>query len=103
MIFWPPTKQEDNMFDDMFSFIDPLFDEPGEDSLSGFITQIEAFFDYMEQQGKMPVKLSRPLSEETYREMWMLRYKQHMGQITFLELLDKYEEILGISSPSDSA
>ncbi len=91
------------MLDDMFSFIDPFFEEPVEDSLSRFITRMEAFFDHLEQRGKMPVKLPRPLTEETYKEMWMLRYKQHMGQITFLELLDKYEEILGIASPSDSA
>ena len=90
------------MFDDMFSFIDPVF-EPTENSLSEFIVQMEAFFAYMEQKGKVPVKPPRPLSEETYKEMWMLRYQQHMGQITFLELLDKYEEILGISSPDDSA
>lgn len=39
----------------------------------------------------------RPLSEETYKHMWILRYQQHMGQMSFLELLDKYEEIVGIS------
>jgi len=30
----------------------------------------------------------------------MLRYQQHPGQITFLELLSKYEKILGIPLPS---
>lgn len=33
----------------------------------------------------------------------MLRYQQHMGKISFLELLDKYEEIVGISASGDSA
>jgi hypothetical protein len=89
------------MLDDMFSFIDPIF-STDESSLSEFIVQMETFFTYMEQKKKVPIKLPRPLSEETYKEMWMLRYKQHMGQMTFLELLDKYEEILGISSSNDS-
>jgi hypothetical protein len=29
--------------------------------------------------------------------MWMLRYQHYLGQITFLELLDRWEELLGIS------
>lgn len=90
------------MLDDMFSFIDPVF-ELSENSLSEFIIQIDAFFTHMEQKRKKPVKLQHPLSEETYREMWMLRYQQHLGQMTFLELLDKYEEMLGISSSNESA
>ena len=64
---------------------------------------METFFAYMEQKGKTPVKPPRPLTEETYKELWMLRYKQHMGRIPFLELLDKYEEILGISSSDEEA
>ncbi len=40
--------------------------------------------------------------EETYKEMWMLRYQQHLGQITFLELLDKYEKMPGIPPLSKS-
>lgn len=63
---------------------------------------MEAFFAPMEQQGKTPVAPPHPLTEEIYKEMWMLRYKRHLGQITFLELLDKYEEILGIASRSES-
>lgn len=86
------------MLDNMFSFIDPVF-STDENSLSEFIIQMEAFFASREQQGKTP---PRPLTEETYKEMWMLRYQQHMGQITFLELLDKYEAILGISSGNAS-
>jgi len=89
------------MLDDMFSFIDPVIDL-NENSLSEFIVQMDAFFDYMEKEAKPPIKFLHPLSEETYKEMWMLRYQQHLGQITFLEMLDKWEEILGISSPSDS-
>jgi len=90
------------MLDDMFTFIDPVFDTD-ESGLSEFIIQLESFFAYMEKKGKMPVKLAQPLSEETYREMWMLRYRQQMGEITFLQLLDKYEEILGISASEESA
>lgn len=89
------------MLDDMFSFIDPVF-STDENSLSKSLVQMEAFFASREQQGKTSVTPPRPLTEETYKEMWMLRYQQHMGQITFLELLDKYEEILGISSSGDS-
>ena len=89
------------MLDDMFSFIDPLL-QPTEGSLSEFIIQCEAFFDFMEEKGGVRLRMKRPLTEDTYREMWMLRYQQHLGQITFLELLDKYEEILGISSSGDS-
>lgn len=88
------------MLDDMFSFVDPII-EQDEQNLFDFITQINAFFDFMEEQGK-PVPVQRPLTEETYKEMWMLRYQQHLGQITFLELLDKYEEILGIPPRAQS-
>ncbi|MDQ2716815.1 MAG: hypothetical protein M3Z08_18065 [Chloroflexota bacterium] len=88
------------MLDNMFPFIDP-FVEPIEESLFDFIAQAEAFFDEMEKRGE-PVKLSRPISEETYKQMWMLRYQQHLGTLSFLELLDKYEEILGISGASHS-
>jgi hypothetical protein len=42
------------------------------------------------------------LSEETFKQMWMLRYQQYMGQMSFLELLDKYEEILGIPPHTDT-
>jgi hypothetical protein len=88
------------MLDDMFSFVEPIL-EPTEDSFSEFVTQLDAFFDLMEGQGT-PVAVPRPLNEETYKEMWMLRYQQHLGKITFLELLDKYEEMLGIAHPQDS-
>ncbi len=90
------------MLDPMFSFVDPII-EPTEESLFHFMTQVEAFLDFMEEKGQLPPTVSRPLSEETYKEMWMLRYQQHLGQITFLELLDKYEEILGIPPRAQSA
>ena len=89
------------MLDDMFTFIDPVF-STDENSLSEFIVQMEAFFTSQEETaGRLQV--ARQLTEEDYKQMWMLRYQQYMGQITFLELLDKYKEILGISSSSDSA
>lgn len=84
------------MLDDMFTIVDPIM-ELTEDSLSEFIVQMEAFLDERENSDKPP-RIHRPISEETYKEMWMLRYQQHMGQITFLELLDKYEKMLGVSS-----
>lgn len=43
--------------------------------------------------------MGKPLTEETFQEMCMLRYRMYLGQITFLELLDKYEEIVGIKKP----
>ncbi|WP_052888130.1 hypothetical protein [Thermogemmatispora carboxidivorans] len=89
------------MLDDMFSFIDPVF-STDEDSLSEFIIQMEAFVADTEKKGKVLGNPPRPLTEEVFKEMWMLRYQQHLGQITFEELLSKYEEILGIASPSDS-
>ncbi len=85
------------MLDPLFPFIDPIM-EPTEESLFDFITQVDIFFDEMEKSGK-PLPVSRPLSEETYKQMWMLRYQQYLGNISFLELLDKYEEILGIPPP----
>jgi len=33
----------------------------------------------------------------------MLRYQQHLGNLSFLELLDKYEEILGISHHANAS
>ena len=53
--------------------------------------------DDSERLARQP--MARPLTEETFKEMWMLGYRMHLGQITFLELLDKYEEILGIKTP----
>jgi hypothetical protein len=50
----------------------------------------------MEEKGELPAKIQRPLSEDSYKQMWILRYQQHLGNLSFLELLDKYEEILGI-------
>lgn len=94
------------MLDPLFSFIDPIIDpilEPTEEDFSLFIAQIDAFLASPETKARLPVSPSRPLSEETYKEMWMLRYQQHLGQITFLELLDKYEEILGISPRAQSS
>lgn len=88
------------MLDDMFSFIDPIM-ESTEENLFHFITQVDEFLTYYESLGEKPLPVARPLSEETYKQMWMLRYQQYMGQMTFLELLDKYEEILGISPRSE--
>jgi hypothetical protein len=87
------------MFDDMFPFIDPIM-EPTVEELFHFITEVEDFFAYMEQQGQFPSPITRPLSQETYKEMWMLRYQHQLGNLSFLDLLSKYEEILGISPPS---
>jgi hypothetical protein len=84
------------MLDVMFSFID-LIMEATEDSLHDFIYHREAFFDVREEKRESQARIQRPLTEATYKEMWMLRYQQHLGHISFLELLDKYEEILGIS------
>ena len=89
------------MFDDLFSFIDPII-EPSEQDWLHFMDEVNQFIALMEEKGQLPSPVLRPLSEETYKEMWMLRYQQHMGQMTFLELLDKYEEILGISPRSAS-
>jgi hypothetical protein len=86
----------DPMFDTLFSFIDPVI-EPTGDDLSHFIAQAEAFFASGEAR-----KPTVPLTEETYKQMWMLRYQQHLGNLSFLELLDKYEEILGVSSHNPS-
>jgi hypothetical protein len=94
------------MLDDMFSFIDPIVDpilEPTAEDLALFIAQIDAFLDAPETRARLPMATPRPLTEETYKEMWMLRCQQHLGQITFLELLSKYEEILGIPPPSQPA
>jgi hypothetical protein len=85
----------------MFPFIDPIIDTT-EDGFSEFVTQLDAFFDFLEEKGEVKLKIRRPLTEETYREMWMLRYQHHLGNLGFLELLTKYEEILGISARSDS-
>jgi hypothetical protein len=85
----------DPMFDTLFSFIDPLI-EPTDDDLSHFIAQAEAFFAEEKAAGR-PVA-TRQLTEETYKQMWMLRYQQHLGNLSFLELLTKYEELLGIPS-----
>jgi hypothetical protein len=48
----------------------------------------------MEEKGELPAKIQRPLSEDTYKQIWMLRYQQHLGNLSFLELLDKDEPIL---------
>lgn len=79
----------------MFTFIDPII-ELTEDSFSEFIAQIDAFLDESEKSDEPP-RIKRPLSEETYKQMWLLRYEHHRGNISLLELLDKYEEMLGIS------
>ncbi len=79
------------MQDNLFSFIEPIVDLT-EENLSHFIMQAEAFFTEQRAAGR-PI---RQLAENDYKEMWMLRYQQHLGNISFLELLDKYEEILGI-------
>lgn len=84
------------MLDDMFTFINPII-ELTEDSLSEFIVQMDAFLDERKNSDKSP-RIQRPISEETYKEMWMLRYQQHLGNISFMELLDQYEKMLGISS-----
>jgi hypothetical protein len=88
------------MFNTLFPFIDLIL-EPTETDLSHFIAQFDAFFASAEKSRRVPV-LPRPLTEETFKQMWMLRYQQHLGQMTFLELLDKYEEILGISPLPES-
>ena len=89
------------MFDDLFSFVDPLFD-PSEADWLHFMEEVNQFIALMEEQGHLPAPVPLPLTEETYKQMWMLRYQQHMGQMTFMELLDKYEEILGIPPRSAS-
>lgn len=89
------------MMDNLFPFVEQIV-KPTENDLFHFITQVEEVFAFMENNGERLLTIPRPLSEGTYKEMWMLRYQQHMGQMTFLELLDKYEEILGISPCSES-
>jgi hypothetical protein len=92
------------MLDPLFPFVDLFVEpiiEPTEEDLSLFIAQIDAFLASPETKARLPMATPRPLTEETYKEMWTLRYQQHMGQITFLELLNKYEEILGISPPAE--
>lgn len=87
----------------MFDFIEPIIDpivDPYAGEFTHFIAQMDAFLDTLEKDAG--ITIPRPLSEETFKQMWMLRYQQHMGQMTFLELLDKYEEILGISPRSAS-
>jgi hypothetical protein len=93
------------MLESLFSFVDPIVPilEPTEEDLSLFSAQIDAFLASPENKARLPMATPRPLTEETYKQMWMLRYQQHMGQITFLQLLDKYEEILGIPPRSESA
>ena len=89
------------MLESMFFFVEPIL-EPRVESLFDFIIQIEAFFDDLEEKGQLPLTVQRPFTEEIYKEMWMLRYQQHLGQISFLELLYKYEEILGIPPRAQS-
>jgi hypothetical protein len=87
------------MRDDLFALLDPFVEsilEPTEESLFEVIAQISTCFDAREEKEQILPTIQRPLTEETYKEMWMLRYQQHLGQISFLELLEKYEEILGI-------
>jgi hypothetical protein len=93
------------MLDPLFSFVELIVEpilEPTKEDVSLFIAQLDAFLASPQTRARLPMATPRPLTEETYKEMWMLRYQQHMGQMTFLKLLDKYEEILGISSPGDS-
>lgn len=84
------------MFDFLFSFVEPII-ELTEASIFDVIIPREVFFEGMEEERRLPLTIPRLLSEETYRDMLMLRYQQYLGNITFLELLDKYEELLGIS------
>ena len=96
----------DSMLDDMFPFIDTIVEpilEPTKEDLSLFIAQIDVFLESPEVKARLPKTPRRLLTEEDYKEMWMLRYQQYLGQITFLEMLSKWEEMLGISPPSDSA
>lgn len=90
------TYKGGQMFDGAFPFVDLIL-EPTEADVSHSIAQFDAFPAPTEKKRRVPV-LPHPLSEETFKEMWMLRYQQYLGHLTFLELLDKYEEILGISS-----
>ncbi len=83
------------MTDDMFSFIDPVV-ESMEENLFQIIQQVDVLLDEMERSGKLP-KVSRALTEETYKEMWLLKYDYQMGKLGFLELLEKYEELLNIA------
>jgi hypothetical protein len=88
------------MLDGLFSFVDTIL-EPTAEDLSHFIAQFDTFLASAEKRRRVPV-LPHPLSEETFKQMWMLRYQQYMGQMSFLELLDKYEEILGIPPHTDT-
>ncbi|GHO98724.1 hypothetical protein KSF_087720 [Reticulibacter mediterranei] len=87
--------------DPLFAFIDPLVGLTKED-VSLFLAQSDTVLASPQGGARLPMATLRPLTEETYKEMCMLRYKHHLGQITFLELLEQYEEILGISSHSIS-
>ncbi|MDQ2907399.1 MAG: hypothetical protein M3Y81_28145 [Chloroflexota bacterium] len=55
-----------------------------------------------ETKVRVPMATPRSLTEDTYKHLWLLRYRQYLGQLTFLELLDKYEEILGIAPRRES-
>jgi hypothetical protein len=93
------------MRDDLFAWLDPLVEsilEPTEERLFEFLAQLDTFLVSPQGKARLPIATSCPFTEDTYKEMWMLRYQQHMGQITFLELLEKYEEIVGISARSES-
>ena len=49
-IFCQLIKQEDNILDDMFSFIDPIV-ELREDDTRFVIQEVETFFEFLEQIG----------------------------------------------------
>jgi hypothetical protein len=93
----------DSLIDDMFPFMNPIAEpilEPTQEDLNLFIAQFDAFL--ASGKTRLPKALPRPVAGEIYKEMCMLLYKQQLGQITFLEMLSQWEEMLGISSPSDS-
>lgn len=89
------------MFDSLFNFVDPII-EPTEDSLFDFIAQVDSFFDEMEKDGK-PLKIHALCQKKSISKCGCCNTSSTLATSVSFELLDKYEEILGIPPHSGSA
>jgi hypothetical protein len=97
MIFWLHIKLESNGYSQPLGkkgaeMSEQMAPEPGKTEALP-----EPPSDVMEADGS-----ERParLPEETWKNMYTTLYSYHFGHIDFLTLLDKWEEMLHIKSPT---
>lgn len=87
------------MFDDLFSWFDPVVEpliEPVEEGLLDLVAPLGGMQAFLEHPGEILWSPVHNVSQETYKAMCLSLYQYRAGSLGFLDLLSQFEQALGI-------